>query len=68
MLQQKFSVLFFLINFIINLKICKMKNLENYGVVSLDTKEMMEIDGGEINWTIVLTTVGTILLIVLMLL
>lgn len=23
-----------------------MKNLENYGVVSLDTSEMMEIDGG----------------------
>ena len=23
-----------------------MKNLENYGVVSLDNREMMEIDGG----------------------
>ena len=23
-----------------------MKNLENYGVVSLENKEMMEIDGG----------------------
>jgi len=23
-----------------------MKNLENYGVVSLDSREMLEIDGG----------------------
>ncbi len=27
-----------------------MKNLENYGVHSLDTKEIREIDGGRLPW------------------
>ncbi len=45
-----------------------MKNLENYGVVSLDTKEMMEIDGGlsgEDAWAIVCSILIIIAIILL---
>jgi hypothetical protein len=32
--------------FMFNLKLLKMKNLENYGIQEMDAKEIREVDGG----------------------